>query len=129
VEVALLTIPSENSRRRWICSGIAGRRVIDSGLLQRERVNLCRENWELFEKLKKMIMAKCPFVNLPKSHKSRWGQGLTAEDMKKCVWLRPKSVAQIEFLEWTKANHLGHARFIALRDDKGPRFVEKEKSK
>jgi len=81
---------------------------------------------ELFEKLKKLVIAKCPFVNLPESHKGRWGQGLTAEDMKKCVWVRPKLVAQIEFLEWIGADHLRHARFVALRDDKEARNVSKE---
>jgi len=34
-------------------------------------------------------------------HKERWGDGLTAEERKKCVWARPELVAQIEFLEWT----------------------------
>jgi hypothetical protein len=38
-------------------------------------------------------------VNLPDKHESRWGESLTAEKMKKCVWLRPEAVAQIEFLE------------------------------
>ena len=83
---------------------------------------------EIFEKLKKLVIPKCPFVNLPESHKGRWGQGLTAEDMKKCVWVRPKLVAQIEFLEWTGADHLRHASFVALRDDKDPRGVVKEHS-
>jgi bifunctional non-homologous end joining protein LigD len=81
---------------------------------------------EIFEKAKKLITSKCPFVNLPESHKGRWGQGLTAEDMKKCVWVRPKLVAQVEFLEWSGADHLRHARFVALRDDKDPRTVVKE---
>src|SRR2546429_3716701 len=40
-----------------------------------------------------------PFVNLPDTHKSRWGDELTAEKTKECVWLRPEAVAQIEFLE------------------------------
>jgi hypothetical protein len=26
---------------------------------------------------------------------------LTKEEMKNCVWLKPKLVAQIEFTEWT----------------------------
>jgi hypothetical protein len=39
------------------------------------------------------------FTNLPDTHKSRWGDELTAEKMKECVWLRPEIVAQIEFLE------------------------------
>lgn len=28
--------------------------------------------------------------NLPDTHKSRWGDELTAEKMKKCAWLRPE---------------------------------------
>jgi hypothetical protein len=43
------------------------------------------------------------FANLPDEHPSRWGENLTAEKMRECVWLRPEAVAQIEFLEWTAA--------------------------
>ena len=42
------------------------------------------------------------------------------------LWLKPEVVTQIEFLEWTGANHLRHTKFIALRDDKEPRKVVKE---
>jgi ATP-dependent DNA ligase len=52
--------------------------------------------------------------------------GLTAEKMKECVWLKPEAVAQIEFLEWTGANHLRHTKFVALRNDKEPREVVRE---
>src|ERR1700692_371707 len=38
-------------------------------------------------------------------------------------WLKPSLAAQIAFTDWTAANHLRHARFIALRDDKDPREV------
>ena len=67
-----------------------------------------------------------PFANLPDKHKSRWGDELTAEKMKKCVWLRPEAVAQVEFLEWTEAYRLRHSKFVALRDDKNPRSIVKE---
>jgi hypothetical protein len=33
------------------------------------------------------------------------GQGLTADKMKECVWVRPEVVAQIQFVEWTGADH------------------------
>jgi ATP-dependent DNA ligase len=56
---------------------------------------------QVFEKLRLLVIPEYPFVNLPEKHRSRWGEGLTAEDMKKCFWVRPKLVAQIEFLEWT----------------------------
>jgi bifunctional non-homologous end joining protein LigD len=41
----------------------------------------------------------CPFANLPE--KKRTPGALTAEEMKKCVWVKPEVVAQIEFVEWT----------------------------
>jgi len=46
--------------------------------------------------------------------------------MKKCVWVRPEVVAQIELLEWTDADHLRHSKFVTVRDDKNPREVVKE---
>jgi ATP-dependent DNA ligase len=78
------------------------------------------------EVCKNLTVEKCPFVNLPDKHKSRLGEGLTAEKMKKAVWVKQEIVAQIEFLEWTEANRLRHCRFVALRDDKDPRGVTKE---
>jgi ATP-dependent DNA ligase len=68
----------------------------------------------------------CPLADLPQRSAGRWGQGLTKEKMKDCVWLTPDIVAQIEFREWTTANHLRHPKFIALREDKDPRDVVKE---
>ena len=53
----------------------------------------------VFEKLKPLVRSNCPFVNLPETHKGRWGEGLTADEMRQCVWVQPKLVAQIEFLE------------------------------
>jgi len=38
--------------------------------------------------------------------------------MKKCVWVRSKLLAAIEFLEWTEGDRLRHSKFLALRDDK-----------
>jgi ATP-dependent DNA ligase len=80
----------------------------------------------VFEKLKPLTISTCPFVNLPETGKARWGEALTAEKMKKCVWVRPEIVAQLEFLEWTDADHLRHSKFVGLRDDKDPRTVVKE---
>ena len=83
---------------------------------------------QLFAKLRPLEIPDCPFVNLPEKSRSRWGEGLTVEDMKKCVWLRPELVAQIEFLEWTEGDHLRHSKFAGLREDKDPRKVTKEGS-
>ena len=81
---------------------------------------------QVFARLKPLIISKCPFVNLPERHKGRWGEGLTAADMEKCVWVRPEIVARIEFLEWTGSNHLRHSKFAGLREDKDARTVIKE---
>ena len=43
--------------------------------------------------------------------------GLTAEKMKDCVWLRPLLVGRFEFLEWTPDNHLRHAKFVAMHGE------------
>ena len=80
----------------------------------------------VYEKLK--IIDGCPFVNLPETGRARWGEILDAEKMKKCVWVRPKLVAVVEFLDWTEGDRLRHSKFVALRDDKNPRDVVKEQS-
>jgi len=81
---------------------------------------------QVFARLRPLEVAVCPFVNLPETHRGRWGDGLTAEDMEKCVWVRPELVAQIEFLEWTKSDHLRHSKFAGLRIDKDARNITKE---
>jgi bifunctional non-homologous end joining protein LigD len=80
----------------------------------------------VFERLKPLMIPTCPFVNLPETHKARWGEALTAEKMKKCVWVKPEIVARLEYLEWTDADHLRHSKFVGLRDDKDARNVVKE---
>jgi DNA ligase D-like protein (predicted ligase) len=83
---------------------------------------------QVFEELRPLQEPNCPFVNLPEAHKGRWGDGLTTEDMEKCVWVRPELVAQIEFLEWTQSDHLRHSKFAGLREDKDAGTVTKEQS-
>jgi bifunctional non-homologous end joining protein LigD len=80
----------------------------------------------LFKKFKGLEINECPFANLPEPRGGRWGQGLTKAKMADCQWLRPKLVAQIEFLEWTGENHLRHSKFVGLRDDKTPTEVRRE---
>ena len=81
---------------------------------------------QVLAKLQPLVVPDCAFVNLPEKHKGRWGDGLTAEDMEKCIWVRPELVAQIEFLEWTESDHLRHSKFAGLREDKSARSVVKE---
>jgi bifunctional non-homologous end joining protein LigD len=80
----------------------------------------------LFKRFRGLDIERCPFKNLPEARKGRWGEGLTAEDMGQCRWLRPRLVCGVEYVEWTEANHLRHPRFVALRDDKAPSLVVRE---
>jgi DNA ligase D-like protein (predicted ligase) len=79
---------------------------------------------ELFNQLKHLRTSKCPFVNLPEMANGR--SGLTAARMKECVWLKPETVAQVEFLGWDDADHLRQTKFATLRDDKDPWKVVRE---
>jgi ATP-dependent DNA ligase len=42
---------------------------------------------EVFDKLKHLKTPLCPFANLPEIGSGRWGEGLTSEKMKECIWL------------------------------------------
>ena len=81
---------------------------------------------QLMKRFKDMEIPECPFVGLPEKRAGRWGQGITAEKMKDCVWLRPEIVGHFEFVEWTPDHHLRHSKFIALREDKKARDVRRE---
>jgi ATP-dependent DNA ligase len=53
---------------------------------------------EVASRFKGLEIDACPFANLPERKRTQWA--LTREEMKNCVWLKPKLVAQIEFTEW-----------------------------
>jgi ATP-dependent DNA ligase len=77
-------------------------------------------------RFKELETEECPFANLPEPKTARRGEALTAAAMKNYRWLKPELVAQVEFTDWTDANHLRHSRFVALRDDKDPKEVVRE---
>jgi bifunctional non-homologous end joining protein LigD len=68
------------------------------------------------KRFRDLEIKECPFTNLPESKSGRWGEGLTADKMKDCRWLKPVLVAEFEFLEWTADNHLRHTQFVGLRE-------------
>jgi len=70
----------------------------------------------LMARMRPLEIAACPFANLPEARSSRWGEGLTAEKVKECMWVRPELAAKVEFVEWTPEGHLRHARFVGMRD-------------
>jgi bifunctional non-homologous end joining protein LigD len=86
---------------------------------------VARTRRQLAAALKPLIARGCPFHDVP-SGRSRWGGGLTAEDMQTMRWVRPELVAQIRFSEWTLEGRLRHAYYLGLRQDKNPADVRRE---
>ena len=100
-----------------------GDRLIYAAKVRNEFVPQVRR--EVASKFKGLEIERCPFADLPEKKRAQWA--LTKEEMKNCVWLKPKLVAQIEFTEWTAGRHLRHSKFIGLKDDKEAREVLRER--
>jgi len=81
---------------------------------------------EVFGQLKGHHVRRCPFIDLPHTKASRWGGGVTAEQMADMQWVEPTLVEQVRFVEWTAEGHLRHAAFLGLRTDKPARAVRRE---
>jgi DNA ligase D-like protein (predicted ligase) len=80
----------------------------------------------LFARLRAVVAPGCPFANLPTTKSGHWGEGITAEEMRELVWLKPRLVVEVSFTEWTRDGSLRHAGFLGVRDDKPPREVRRE---
>jgi len=70
----------------------------------------------------------CPFFNVPAAGRSRWDQGFTAAEMKRCHWVKPAMVCQIKFTEWTWDDRLRQPVFLGIREDKNANEVVREKA-
>jgi bifunctional non-homologous end joining protein LigD len=101
-----------------------GRKLVCAGKV-RQGLNPWNRK-ELGRRLARLETDRCPFANLPNSKKGRWGEGITAEQMKELVWTRPELVAQIRFTEWTLGGNLRHGEYLGMREDKPPREVLRE---
>jgi bifunctional non-homologous end joining protein LigD len=76
-----------------------------------------REIERLLKKLKPLGRKTSPFKVVPKMPKVKKGD---------VVWVEPKLVAQVEFVEWTHDRHLRAPVYKGLREDKGPEEVVRE---
>jgi bifunctional non-homologous end joining protein LigD len=81
---------------------------------------------QVFEAIKGLQASRCPFANLPSTRSGHWGEGISPDEMKQLVWLKPQRVVEVSFAEWTRDGSLRHASFLGLRDDKRPRDVRRE---
>ncbi len=70
---------------------------------------------ELFERLNRMRTEKSPFA-----------KKLTAEEARQAKFVRPELVAEVEFRTWTADDHIRHAAFRGLREDKKPKDIRRE---
>ena len=70
-----------------------------------------RGKTQIFERLRALESNVCPFDNLPEPKAARRGEALTAEAMKNYQWVKPNLVAEVEFTDWTAADHLRHSSF------------------
>jgi bifunctional non-homologous end joining protein LigD len=83
----------------------------------------------LHAQFKKIATETCPFADLPEKRSGRYGQGVTAAEMRRCHWVKPVLVAQIKFAEWTRDDRLRQPVFLGLREDKPARDVVREKAR
>jgi hypothetical protein len=65
---------------------------------------------EFARKLKPLQVKQCPFVDLPTEGSSRWGGGVSAEDMKEMIWTEPETEACFSVL----ASALQSSRYCAF---------------
>lgn len=70
---------------------------------------------ELYQRLEPMRVAKSPFANK-----------LSTEEARQARFVRPELVAEVEFRTWTADDHIRHASFRGLREDKEPCQIVRE---
>jgi bifunctional non-homologous end joining protein LigD len=78
-----------------------------------------REIDRLLKKLKPLERESPPFGEVPKMPRVRKGD---------IVWVEPKLVAEVEFVEWTHDGHLRAPAYKGLRDDKEATEVRREEA-
>jgi bifunctional non-homologous end joining protein LigD len=80
----------------------------------------------LHDRFQSLRRADCPFANLPTPSEAGRRQGMTAAEMRRCVWLKPELVCEVRFAEWTQDGCLRQPVYLGLRADKKPRQVRRE---
>jgi len=78
---------------------------------------------ELRRKLEALRTSASPFA-VPPASSTRWSKSRAIAGTH---WVKPRLVAEVSFGEWTPGGQLRHASFIALRTDKPPRAITREK--
>jgi bifunctional non-homologous end joining protein LigD len=116
--------PNEANLESVVVGYYEGRKLLFAGRVRAGLTPLNRT--EVFRRIAEDQISRCPFANLPSTKSGHWGEGVTAEDMTKLRWVKPRVVIEVSFVEWTRDDMLRHSEFIALRDDKRPADVRRD---
>ena len=80
------------------------------------------ESAELYAKLVKLVTQQSPFDAAAMKKPGRWSKRVAGSER----WLSPRTVAEVEFAEWTPDGQIRHASFVALRTDKPAKAITRE---
>jgi bifunctional non-homologous end joining protein LigD len=116
--------PSGSGFESLLVGHYDGKRLIFAGKVRAGLTSHARA--EILKRVASDQTPSCPFANLPTGRTSHWGEGITAEDMKTLLWLKPKLVVDVSFVEWPREGLLRHSEFVAIREDKKARDVRRE---
>ena len=116
--------PGNNGMDALLVGYYSGSRLMFAGKVRAGFVPHARR--QLTAKLKPLHTERCLFMNLPDTKPSRWGGGVTLEQMREMQWVKPQLVVQIRFVEWTAEGRLRHAVYVGERADKAARKVRRE---
>ena len=119
--------PGNNGIDALLVGYYSGSRLMFAGKVRAGFVPHVRR--QLTAKLKPLHVEQCLFMNLPDVRSSRWGGGVTEDEMREMQWVKPQLVVQIRFVEWTAEGRLRHAVYVGERLDKRPLDVRREVSK
>jgi len=73
-------------------------------------------------RLVKLEVGAPPFESASDGKRKRWPKKSTWPER----WVKPQLVADVSFADWTPDGSIRHAAFVALRDDKPARQVQRE---
>lgn len=72
---------------------------------------------DALNRLVPLASSEQPFVQVPRKRRGdTWSAGITADEISKFVWLKPKVKAIVEYQEWTRAGYLRHAKLRQFFD-------------
>jgi bifunctional non-homologous end joining protein LigD len=70
---------------------------------------------EALKRLAPLASSSPAFINVPRKRSGdSWSAGISANELGRFVWLKPKIIATVQYQEWTRAGYLRHAMLREL---------------